>query len=223
MRTIIRKFIGTCLLGSVVIVAARPAGGQRTPNKAQAELEARIVVDSMGCPVAVDLWLASTTDTVHGIEALLRWDRPDCVRFAPAPPVRSTKKGHAADTTSRPRLPVAADAAAIKIAGGLVADWELVEARSSDGLTVKVTALSALMPGHKATALVPGKSGRICRLPLNLETAARPQSLGDSLSVWLDQGKTRLSNAAGALFGDLVLKKGSIELRHCRPESFPRR
>jgi hypothetical protein len=207
------------LTGPLVLLAVlRPpsAWSQKAPDSGRvASLEARIVTDSAGCPTAVDLWLASTSDTVKGLEALLQWDRPDLVRFAPAAPLNSRKSDSAADSTVLARTAKPANSAAIDTRGGLLAGWEYVEARSSDGLTVKITAFSSLLPRRKATPIPPGKHGRLCRLPLAAVTGGALPAPGDSLCVWLDAVKTRLSNASGDLFGDVKLRRGIISLAPC--------
>jgi len=206
----------TVALVLLVIPPLRSAWPQKAPDKgSSASLEARIVTDSAGCPTAVDLWLVSTSDTVKGLEALLQWDRPDLVRFAPAARLDSRKSDSTADSTTPARAAKPANSAAIDTRRGLLAGWEYVEARSDEGLTVKITAVSSLLPGRKATPIPPGKHGRLCRLPLKaVADGARPVP-GDSLCVWLDAVNTRLSNASGDLFGDVKLKRGIISLAPC--------
>ena len=187
------------LLGPCLMLLPRCAGA------ADGTLEPRIVTDSTGCPVAVEVWLTAASDTVNGVEVALLWNRPDFARFLPAstkPPAADTL----ADTVRRLVTPRASGQAALERRGTLMEDWDYAEARILAGGGVKVTAVARLVPARHGTPIMPGRTGPLFRLPVAPVAATPGAPAADTAALWLERGKTRLSDSRGTLFRSLELK-----------------
>lgn len=179
-----------------------------------AVIEARLVRDSSGCPASVDIWLASTTDTIQGFEVVLQWDRPNQIQFvrgttAAKKPTSATDSLTALLKPSDPKTQIPIDRRASLLAG-----WEFVEARSADGLTAKILGVAKLFGQDEPTPILPGASGSLMRLPLSI---LPPGGIPDSGAVNLnfDATGTRLSTLRGVLFGPLALKSLAVDPREC--------
>ncbi|MBI3871885.1 MAG: hypothetical protein HY304_02275 [candidate division Zixibacteria bacterium] len=195
--------------------SAWTAGRPSAPSKATASLELRIVKDSLGCPVAIDLWLASTSDSIQGIEAVVGWDHPQWLDFALAGSDPSGK-----DTTAlgallgkavNPRSRVALDAP-----GGLLSTWELLEARRTGEDTIKFVGVARLFGQHPGVPVLPGASGRLCRFSLTQSVSSASPDPPDSMLVSLEPSGTRVSDPNGILFSQVKLKQDVTAIVRCR-------
>ena len=99
---------GFCLLNPFSGVVAQPIVTEAT-------MEARLVLDSSGCPEAIDLWLFATPDTIMGLELVLSWDSPDIVQFVRAPDTAASGE----DTVEAKNPAPGYDAEFIKTGGDL--------------------------------------------------------------------------------------------------------
>lgn len=204
---------------NLILVAAATsawaAGKPSAPSQATASLELRIIKDSVGCPVAIDLWLESTSDSIQGIEAVIGWDHPRWLDFAMAGSDPSGKDTTALGTllgkAVNPRSRVAMDAH-----GMLLSTWELLEARRTGVDTIKLVGVARLFGQHPGVPILPGASGRLCRFGLiqSKWTGAPDQS--DSVIVSLEPVGTRVSDPNGVLFSQVKLKQGVMAIVRCR-------
>jgi hypothetical protein len=206
------------ILGILVLLAlASEVSAQAAPQEPTrtAAIETRLVRDSNGCLDAIDLWLASTTDTIQGFEVVLQWDRPNTVQFVRGLD-KSGKQQPATDsltamlkpTDPKTQMPV-------ERIGTLISGWEFIEARSMDGHTAKVLGVAKLFGQNEPTPILPGASGALLRIPVVVKSAS--SAADDSLNVTLnfDPAGTRLSTHRGVLFGPLSLKSTPVKSLTC--------
>lgn len=205
------------------IVAAALALGTTAPVSAQApaqgatraaNLEARVIKDSTGCPLAIELWLSSTTDTIQGLEVVLQWDRPDRVEFQHGVPASK-----AAPTDSLSALLKPADPSTqipLERAKGLLSKWEFVEARATSGNGAKIMGVAKLFSQEEPAPLLPGASGALLRMPIKiLAPAANAPADSGGVNLAFDAAGTRLSTHRGVLFGTVGLKGTTVHPAAC--------
>lgn len=206
------------------IVAAALALGTTAPVLAQApaqgatraaNLEARVIKDSTGCPSAIELWLSSTTDTIQGLEVVLHWDRPGRVEFQHGVPASK-----AAPTDSLSALLKPADPSTqipLERAKGLLSKWEFVEARATVGNGAKIMGVAKLFGQDEPSPLLPGASGSLLRIPVRVlsPVAGAPADTG-GVNLTFDTAGTRLSTHRGVLFGTVALKGTALDPGPCR-------
>lgn len=196
-----------------VLAQAKPQQPGRT-----AVLETRLVRDSVGCPVAVDLWLASTSDTIQGFEVVLQWDRPNQVQFVQGTAAAGKPKTALDSLTAQlkptdPRTQIPIDRRNSPISG-----WEFVEARSLDGLSAKILGVAKLFGQDEPKPVLPGASGALMRIPFSVPKSATPADTG-AVVLNFDAVNTRLSTPMGVLFGPLTLNSLSFDPRSCQKPS----
>jgi len=169
----------------------------------QASLELRVVDDSTGCPIAVDLWLKNTTDTIQGLEALIMMNRPDRVRFLR--PTLPDAKGNdpvlVGDSILTIPKPDREQEILCNFEDGLVSEWGYHAAQSRTEWSAKITALAGFQSRgpDQLGALAPGSEGLICRLPLRVIRGPESSMIGDSVVIQFTYEHTRVSNAKGDL------------------------
>lgn len=192
------------------------AQSARPDESRTAVLENRLVRDSSGCPIAIELWLVSTTDTIQGLEAILQWDRPDRVefvrgsaKFKPAPSATDSLTAMLKPTDPSTQMPV--DRQGSKISG-----WEFVEARSTNGISAKILAVAKLFGQDEPEPLLPGSSGLLLRMPISVSDGSDLASDTGSVSLNFDGLNTRLSTHRGVLFGPLTLNTVAVQPADCR-------
>lgn len=212
MRTKVHMMFLTLLAAMAVTSPA-----QIVPDKVMrtAVLETRLIRDASGCPAGIDLWLASTTDTIQGFEVVLQWDRPvhpEFVRGVRDPGKKPTREDSvtALLKPSDPRAQIP-----IERQQGLIEGWEYVEARSADGQLAKILGVAKLLGQADPSPILPGASGFLLRIPLTVPPGFR--NLADSASADLnfDGAGTRLSTHRGVLFGPLTLRPVAVDLGDC--------
>lgn len=201
---------GFCLLNPFSGVVAQPIVTEAT-------MEARLVLDSSGCPEAIDLWLFATPDTIMGLELVLTWDSPDIVQFVRAPDTA----GSGEDTVEAKNPGPGYNAEFIKT-GGLLATWAYVKARSRTNSSVKITAIADFLKSGGATPIPAGASGLLCRLPLTIEPIPRGAPPIDSLTLRMITERTNLADGRGDLLNPPYLAPVSIDLMDC-PRFYPYR
>jgi hypothetical protein len=185
-------------------------------------IEARFVFGPDHCPIAVQIWLVSTPDTIQGLEVFLTWDRPDFALFETRKPkvTPASKQKPAMGTKdslkSTGDLPLQP---AIDRSGGLLKQWEFVEARGENGLWAKVTAIAYLMSQTRARPISPGESGALFSIPLVPIKSQMPFADGDSVVVRMDRLLTRISDNKGKLLEHLVLRDAVVCVAPCRKTS----
>lgn len=185
-----------------------------------ATLEARIVTDPRGCPMAVDVWLKRTTDSIQGIEVYLAWDRPGVGLFETSKVRMASPDSTGKDSLSAKSLTESGVSARIEPrmdrSRGLLRSWEYVAARGETGTWVKVTGIAYLVGGSKPRPICPGDTGLLFRLPVKVLTSQKNSLDGDSAIVLFDRQRTRYSDTRGKLFNSLDLHDGIISVLPCR-------
>jgi len=183
-------------------------------------LEARFILGPDHCPTALGVWVASTPDTIQGLEIVLQWDRPDFALFARSKTPR-TKLG---SDQARPDRKGTTEGAghvlpqpALERNKGLLRQWEYVEARGETGLWAKVTAVAYLVGESRPRPVCPGDTGLLFSLPLELPKSQVNIVDGDSAIVRLDEQLTRGSDPRGNTLQRLLLRDAVIHLAPCRP------
>ncbi len=183
-------------------------------------LESRLVSGPDQCPKAVQVWLVSTPDTIQGFEIFLTWDRPDFAKFALARPSDSEPGGRKGESGAKDSKLVPGSLAQrpkISRADGLIAKWEFFEARGDSGLSVKIVGLAYFLGDSRPRPLVPGDSGVLFSLPLEMAESKVAYIDGDSSIVRLDNMMTRLSDTKGNLIKQVVLRDAIAHVAPCRP------
>ena len=207
------------LLTMFVVFAALDSHDAFAQAKAQeavrtAVIEARIVRDSSGCPTAIDLWLASTTDTIQGFEVVLQWDRPNRAQFVRGVPAGAKAMKPADSLTAMLKPSDPKTQMPIERGATLLSGWEFVEARSTDGITAKILGVAKLFGQDEPTPVLPGASGPLMRIPITNTRSATAVDTG-AVSLNFDPLGTRLSTQRGVLFGPLTLKSVALEPQNC--------
>lgn len=178
-----------------------------------AVIEARLVRDSAGCPAAVDLWLASTTDTIQGFEVVLQWDRPNQIQFVRGGAASKSKSATDSLTAmlkpSDPKTQMP-----IERPGSILSGWEFVEARSTDGHSAKILGVAKLFGQEEPTPVLPGSAGSLLRIPISILRNAPVTDTG-AVMLNFDAVGTRLSTQRGVLFGPLTLKSLAVDPQDC--------
>jgi hypothetical protein len=193
------------------------AGIIAQPIVTEATLEARMVMDSSGCPEAIDLWLFATPDSIMGLEVVLTWDSPDIVRFVRVPDTA----GSGEDTVGLRNPAPGYDTEIIKI-GGLLATWSYIKARSRTNSSVKITAVADFLRSEGAQPIPAGASGLLCRLPLTIQRIPRGAPPIDSLTLRMIPDRTNLADGRGDLLDPPYLMPVTIDLVGC-PLVYPDR
>ena len=212
----IRTVLGLTYL-LVLMPLLRPSVEAGTPGESAertASLEVRIVKDSSGCPIAVDLWLASTSDTIKGLEAVVSWDRPDFTQFAPFP-ISVTKPDTSALSVLLRKAANDRDRAMIDTSHSLLSGWEFLHARLQSQISVKIVGVATFLGQRPGIPIPPGMSGLLCRFALKKAEIAADASTGDSATVSLGRESTRLSDPKGRLFTQLKLKQDVTRMMPC--------
>lgn len=202
--------VGLVSLESQVILAQ---GNSQEPVRT-AVIEARLVRDSAGCPSAIDLWLASTTDTIQGFEVVLQWDRPNQIQF-----VRGGKgvtKGNSSTDSLTALLKPTDPKTQMPIdrRTSLLSGWEFVEARSTDGHTAKILGVAKLFGQDEPTPVLPGNSGSLMRIQFSVLKSSPTADTG-AVHLNFDAVNTRISTPMGVLFGPLTLKSLTVDPGDC--------
>lgn len=218
---------GILLVALVAVASLHPSGTCAEEPGAQDNpsptLEARIVEDSAGCPLRVEVWVHGVRDTLRGIEATLHWDRPDYVRFE----TRKTRDSSRAQDTLAAAIRSNKDSGSptpvVDLSEGLIHDWEYVEARGADGLTIKVTGLAFLLSAKEGTPIPPVETGLLFSLPLALPSSPARFYDGDSTAVAFSPAQTRLSDNRGRLMSGVRLIPGTASIRGCQSVRSPER
>jgi hypothetical protein len=190
------------------------------PSAGPTALEIRTVADADSCPTAIEIWLTETQDTIVALEIYLNWDRPDFARFRKAqyalPPLDTLVDDTAAiiggedvDKKEEVLQPV------VDRRGGLLENWEYVEARGESGLGVKVVALARVSEAPAALAIQPGDSGRLVALPLDVPFNQYRPIEHDSAAVRFGRMATRISTRRGALVDTLTLVPAYVPITPC--------
>ena len=185
-------------------------------------IEARFVLGPDHCPIAIQIWLVSTPDTIQGLEVFLTWDRPDFALFETRKPKVSPTSERKRATGSKDSLKSAGDLPlqpVIDRSGGLLKQWEFVEARGENGLWAKVTAMAYLMSQTKPRPISPGESGALFSIPLVPIKSQMPFADGDSVVVRMDGLLTRISDNKGKLLEHLVLRDAVVRVAPCKKTS----
>lgn len=205
------------LAGTGFFLISPSAGILAQPIVTEATMEARLVLDSSGCPEAIDLWLFATPDTIMGLELVLTWDSPDIVQF-----VRVPETAVSEEDTARTKNPAPGYDASIIKTGGLLASWAYVKARSRTNSSVKITAIADFLKSGGGTPIPAGASGLLCRLPLLIEPIPRGVPPIDSLTLRMITERTNLADGRGDLLNPPFLVPVSIDLMDC-PRFYPYR
>lgn len=210
VRTILACSFG--LLSSSAVVAQ---GDSLLRKPLSAALEARLVLDSAGCPGAVDIWLSMTSDTIQGIEVALQWDHPGPVVFMSGGPSPDTS---IADSVADLLLPKdKSTLIPLDRRGSLIANWELVQARTTSGHVAKLIAVAKVMSQESIAPVVPGQSGLLVRLPLAVRTLPPGAPTPDTVLLTFEMSQTRLSTHRGVLFDRVSVAPVSVDISSCRP------
>ena len=177
------------------------------PAQAAPTLEARFVLDSNACLMAVDLWLHSIEDTVVGFEIVLQWDRPDFGHFRldslESPDSLNVMDSLADARQQLSRGIVSKPIPIIELDGTILENWSYVEGRTKDGIRVKITGLMDLISRSGATPLYPCDSIRLFRLPIDRLAYGNEPFADSTAGVLVDPSQTRLSTNWGNLVGGL--------------------
>lgn len=200
-----------CLADSTTQNKRLPAG--------ETVLETRFVVDSSGCPLALEIWLSNPNDTIQGMELGLIWDRPDYARF------RLDTSG--TTTSGKSTLPEALQSIGRSGRSGLVIDrgngllktWDFVEARGTDGLSAKITALAYVAAASSAKLILPQDTGMLMSLPIELPSSLPLAAAADSTSVGISPVQTRVSDNRGNLVKGLIFRESRIVIANCTARS----
>ena len=198
------------LAGAGFSLVGFSAGVMAQPIVTEATLEARLVMDSSGCPEAIDLWLFATPDSIMGLELVLTWDSPDIVQFVRAPDTA----GSGEDTVKSKNPAPGYDAEFIKT-GGLLETWAYVKARSRTNSSIKITAIADFLKSGRAQPIPAGASGLLCRLPLTIQPIPRGVPPIDSLTLRMISERTNLADGRGDLLEPPFLMPVTIDLRDC--------
>ncbi len=163
-----------------------------------ATLGLRLQYDSAGCPVAVELLLERTADTIRGLEAVLQWDSPDAIEF-----LRGTVQSDSIPTTdSITSLLAPKDRSTLlplETQLWLLGHWEFAQARSLSGARAKIIAVAQILSNSGTVAILPGQSGVLCRLPIRVLPRFDTASAADSVALNLDPLETHLATIRGDL------------------------
>lgn len=202
------------------VVTVPPVYAQKgTMNtSASVTLETRIATDADSCPTAVEVWLTATTDTIQAMQLAIAWDRPDFGRFT----TRSFRR-FAIDTLDRGDSAMTSGSKADSLItvpvlnreDGLLSNWEYVEARGGNGLSVRVTAFPYLTAKGDASPLLPSDSGLLFSLPVEVLPEPPVALIGDSASVGMSPEAVLLSDPNGKLMKNITLRQSSIRATAC--------
>jgi len=206
---------GLVMAGVAALCFADSTSQTQSHNAGEPVLETRFVVDSGGCPLALEIWLRNSNDTIQGVELGIMWDRPDYARF------RVDTSG--TRTSAESKLPEALKISERAGRSGLVIDrgngllktWDFVEARGTDGLSAKITALAYVAAASSAELILPRDSGMILSLPIGLPSSLPLAAPADSTSVGISPVQTRLSDNRGNLVKGLVFRESRIVVANC--------
>lgn len=169
-----------------------------SPSSPTAALGVRLQYDSSGCPIAAELLLERTADTIRGLEAVLQWDRPNAIQFVRATalpdsiPTADSLAGLLAPKDRSSLLP-------LETRGHLLGHWEFAQARWVSGTRAKIIAVAQILSDSEKVAIVPGQSGVLCRLPIRVIPREDSVSAADSLVLNLDPMETHLATSRGDL------------------------
>jgi hypothetical protein len=180
-----------------------------------AVLETRVIRDASGCPTALDLWLASTSDTIQGLEVILQWDRPNHPEFVRGKTGSGKQPSKADSLTALLKPTDPSTQIPIDRLETLISGWEFVEARSVDGNFAKILAVAKLLGQEEPAPILPGASGSLMRIPLSNAPAVPDMVDSTSAQISFDPAGTRLSTHRGALFGPLTLRSTAVDTRDC--------
>ncbi|HUU44586.1 MAG TPA: hypothetical protein VM118_02535 [Acidobacteriota bacterium] len=215
---VILQFAATAIAVAPVVQAQPTAA----PD-AKVTVEARVAVDSSGCPTAVELWLLGTSDSIAGVEAAMAWDRPDVAYFIEAQPTVPK-----ADSTRSPEDSLASlfmpegKTAVLEIEGGLLADWGLHQARLRTKTDVKVIAVADFLRAGGATPIPGGATGLLFRLPVALHQTPIGAPTPDSAVLYFEPGQFHISNMRGDLLDVVPPQPVMLRVAGC-PALRPRR
>jgi len=208
--------LGVSVAAGLAVDCPADSTSQSRPSPVgETVLETRFVVDSSGCPLALEIWLRNPGDTIQGMELGIMWDRPDYARFR----VDTSGGGTSAEST----LPEALKPGGQSRRSGLVIDrrngllktWDFVEARGTDGLSAKITALAYVAAASSAELILPDDSGMLLSLPIELPASLPSVAPADSTSVGISPVQSRLSDNRGNLVKGLVFRESRIVVANC--------
>jgi hypothetical protein len=221
--TALARIVGFILLIGVFLYGSGGTSAQpalAVQSAGPTALEIRVVSDADSCPSAIEVWLTQTHDTIVALEFVLGWDRPDFARFQTerhALPALDTLLDDTAtvDTSEDVVKDKRIVRPVLDYQGGLLENWEYVEARGETGLGVKVVALARVTEAPTELAIHPGDSGRLVVLPLDVRLGQYRSVDHDSAAVGFAEMATRVSTRRGSLVDSLTLIPAYLPTAPC--------